>query len=135
MLAIDDRTMQIQAMEVDDLAENLPEKLAELGADYDPDKLADMFAHKRGELSSRAVAVSGALGLFLSAIMRDWATGSLQRNNSRRASELMRMLTRLGPSFVKLGQALSLRPDLLPREYLEALSELQVRADPRLGFR
>lgn len=29
------------------------------------------------------------------------------------------------PSFVKIGQALSSRPDLLPRVYLETLSELQ----------
>ena len=31
------------------------------------------------------------------------------------------------PSFVKIGQALSSRPDLLPRDYLEALSGLQDR--------
>jgi predicted unusual protein kinase regulating ubiquinone biosynthesis (AarF/ABC1/UbiB family) len=31
------------------------------------------------------------------------------------------------PSFVKIGQALSARPDLLPREYLEILSGLQDR--------
>lgn len=29
------------------------------------------------------------------------------------------------PSFVKIGQALSSRPDLLPRVYLETLSDLQ----------
>lgn len=29
------------------------------------------------------------------------------------------------PSFVKIGQALSSRPDLLPRIYLETLSDLQ----------
>lgn len=31
------------------------------------------------------------------------------------------------PSFVKIGQALSARPDLLPKVYLESLSELQDR--------
>lgn len=31
------------------------------------------------------------------------------------------------PALVKIGQALSARPDLLPRTYLEALSELQDR--------
>lgn len=38
--------------------------------------------------------------------------------------------SRRRPSFVKIGQALSARPDLLPREYLEALSELQDRLAP-----
>ena len=113
-------------MEIEDLEQNLPERLSELGANYDPDALAAMFAHKRGEISARAVAVSGALGMFLSKIMRDWATGSLEYNSELRARQLMQMLTRLGPSFVKLGQALSLRPDLLPKPYLEALADLQV---------
>ncbi len=36
------------------------------------------------------------------------------------------MFTQLGPTFVKIGQALSTRPDLCPPEYLEELSELQV---------
>ncbi|CAN5805889.1 hypothetical protein BH11GEM2_BH11GEM2_38630 [soil metagenome] len=34
-------------------------------------------------------------------------------------------LTRLGPVFVKLGQLLSTRPDVLPPAYIEALSTLQ----------
>lgn len=113
-------------MEITDLADNLPERLSELGLNYDPDKLAEMFSEKRGELNARAVSVSSSLGMFFAAIMRDWATGSLEENTERRGKELTRLLSRLGPSFVKLGQALSLRPDLLPRQYLEALSELQV---------
>jgi aarF domain-containing kinase len=39
--------------------------------------------------------------------------------------ELRTILTRLGPTFVKIGQGLSTRPDLCPPEYLEELSELQ----------
>jgi len=33
--------------------------------------------------------------------------------------ELRDLLGQLGPSFVKVGQALSSRPDLLPKVYLE----------------
>ncbi len=40
-------------------------------------------------------------------------------------NELPRDLERLGPTFVKLGQLLSTRADLLPPEYLKALSRLQ----------
>jgi predicted unusual protein kinase regulating ubiquinone biosynthesis (AarF/ABC1/UbiB family) len=39
-------------------------------------------------------------------------------------------LERLGPTFVKLGQLLSTRTDLLPPPYIEALSRLQERCDP-----
>jgi ubiquinone biosynthesis protein len=37
-------------------------------------------------------------------------------------------LTALGPAFVKLGQMLSTRPDLIPPAYIEALSRLQENA-------
>jgi predicted unusual protein kinase regulating ubiquinone biosynthesis (AarF/ABC1/UbiB family) len=39
-------------------------------------------------------------------------------------------LEALGPTFVKLGQLLSTRPDLLPEPYLDALSRLQDRVEP-----
>jgi len=38
---------------------------------------------------------------------------------------LRNILTELGPVYVKLGQLLSTRPDLLPPPYIEALSSLQ----------
>src|SRR5688572_7207648 len=41
------------------------------------------------------------------------------------AIELGDDLERLGPTFIKLGQLLSTRPDLLPRPYLESLTRLQ----------
>src|SRR5438046_7124542 len=39
-------------------------------------------------------------------------------------------LERLGPTFVKLGQLLSSRPDLVPPAYLKALSRLQDKVKP-----
>lgn len=39
--------------------------------------------------------------------------------------ELVADLKAMGPTYVKLGQLLSTRPDLLPEKYLEALSSLQ----------
>ena len=43
---------------------------------------------------------------------------------------LARDLEQLGPTFIKLGQVLSTRPDLLPPAYLEALTRLQDEIDP-----
>ncbi len=44
--------------------------------------------------------------------------------------QLARDLEALGPSFIKLGQLLSTRSDLLPPAYLEALARLQDRVEP-----
>lgn len=44
--------------------------------------------------------------------------------------ELAKDLEELGPTFVKLGQMLSTRGDLLPPAYLEALSRLQDNVEP-----
>ena len=46
------------------------------------------------------------------------------------ASELADDLERMGPTFIKLGQLLSTRPDILPLPYLQALTRLQDRVEP-----
>ena len=45
----------------------------------------------------------------------------------RAAQRFLKTLVSLGPSFIKLGQIMSTRPDLVPRVYIEELSELQDR--------
>jgi ubiquinone biosynthesis protein len=54
------------------------------------------------------------------------------RAGAASAADLATDLERLGPAYVKLGQLLSTRADLLPPEYLEALSRLQDRVEPFL---
>ncbi|RCU42465.1 AarF/ABC1/UbiB kinase family protein [Chryseobacterium lacus] len=49
----------------------------------------------------------------------------VQENYDRKPQELVEDLKQMGPAYVKLGQLLSTRPDLLPDDYLLALSELQ----------
>ncbi|MDB4972642.1 MAG: Ubiquinone biosynthesis monooxygenase UbiB, partial [Myxococcaceae bacterium] len=46
------------------------------------------------------------------------------------AQRIRLVLTELGPSFVKLGQILSTRPDLLPADILEELERLQDEVPP-----
>jgi len=43
---------------------------------------------------------------------------------------LRNILVDLGPVYVKLGQLLSTRPDLLPGEYIDALTDLQANVPP-----
>ncbi|QYA26071.1 AarF/ABC1/UbiB kinase family protein [Gramella sp. MT6] len=44
--------------------------------------------------------------------------------------ELVEDLKQMGPTYIKLGQLLSTRPDLLPDEYLNSLSNLQDNVSP-----
>jgi ubiquinone biosynthesis protein len=46
------------------------------------------------------------------------------------AEQLTADLEKLGPTFIKLGQLLSTRPDLIPPAYADALSRLQDRVEP-----
>ena len=56
---------------------------------------------------------------------------SAQRH--KRARWLVAKLIDLGPTFIKIGQALSTRPDLIPSEYIDELSQLQDRVPPFLS--
>src|SRR3954463_14046026 len=47
-----------------------------------------------------------------------------------KADELAADLEKLGPTFIKLGQLLSTRVELLPQAYLDALSRLQDKVEP-----
>ncbi|NJM47873.1 MAG: AarF/ABC1/UbiB kinase family protein [Alkalinema sp. RU_4_3] len=70
------------------------------------------------------VSVSAArLGIYL------WLdSAGFQRSTAdreKRAQWLLDTLVKLGPTFIKIGQALSTRADLLPLEYVRALVKLQ----------
>jgi ubiquinone biosynthesis protein len=49
---------------------------------------------------------------------------------SRTPQQFRALLERLGPTFVKFGQFLALRPDVLPQEYCDELLQLTDRVDP-----
>ncbi|RYD40126.1 MAG: AarF/ABC1/UbiB kinase family protein, partial [Verrucomicrobiaceae bacterium] len=60
----------------------------------------------------------------------DLDTPGEEGSENANADDLARDLENLGPTFVKIGQLLSTRSDLLPPAYLDALSRLQDKVDP-----
>jgi predicted unusual protein kinase regulating ubiquinone biosynthesis (AarF/ABC1/UbiB family) len=61
---------------------------------------------------------------------RDDGSGDSAGDSAIKGEELARDLERLGPTFVKLGQLLSTRADLLQPAYAEALTRLQDDIEP-----
>jgi predicted unusual protein kinase regulating ubiquinone biosynthesis (AarF/ABC1/UbiB family) len=53
-----------------------------------------------------------------------------RETQERRAEKLLDSLLTLGPTFIKLGQLLSTRPDVLPPAYIEVLTSLQDDVPP-----
>jgi ubiquinone biosynthesis protein len=64
-----------------------------------------------------------------SAFVEPNGNGSMKRSGVR-PEELADDLEAMGPTYVKLGQILSSRPDLLPAPYTKALSRLQDKVKP-----
>ncbi|KAK7395631.1 hypothetical protein VNO78_16195 [Psophocarpus tetragonolobus] len=92
---------------------------------YDPQLIASLYSSQPVKVVRRTLQILVALGSFGMKLLLDQRNGVLDRNRRLRASELKEIFTKLGPTFVKLGQGLSTRPDICPPEYLEELSELQ----------
>lgn len=68
------------------------------------------------------------LHVFLSPIRR--LIGVKRKDKSGAASRLRQVLEELGPTFIKFGQVLSSRPDLLPEDFYEELAKLQDKVTP-----
>ncbi|KAH8514898.1 hypothetical protein Peur_046467 [Populus x canadensis] len=92
---------------------------------YSPEVLAVQYGSRPIKVLRRTLEILTGLGSFGLKLLLDKRNGVFDQKKGIRAAELRRIFTRLGPTFVKLGQGLSTRPDICPPEYLEELAELQ----------
>ncbi len=75
-------------------------------------------------VTTRLIEVGASLGVW-------FASGAvLGKDPKGRASQLNSILTKLGPAYIKIGQAISSRPDVLSPEFLGELEKLQDRLPP-----
>jgi len=74
------------------------------------------------------VVLDTGLHRLLDSVKEDWVSeiASLAANQPR-AVRFRLVLEQLGPTFIKIGQILSTRPDLIPQEWTEELKKLQDR--------
>ncbi|CAM6088773.1 unnamed protein product [Calypogeia fissa] len=98
---------------------------------YDPVTIANYWGKKPGAVVTRIAQLVAVAGGFLSSIAMDILTKKIKENEVKRAIELREIVTSLGPAYIKLGQALSIRPDVLSPS---AMTELQKLCDKVPSF-
>jgi predicted unusual protein kinase regulating ubiquinone biosynthesis (AarF/ABC1/UbiB family) len=94
---------------------------------YDPAAITRIYAGHPQRLIRRLWQTLVPISLLLLGIGSDWVLGLLMtpERARRRARECAELLVDLGPAFIKAGQALSTRPDIVPPVLLEELAQLQ----------
>jgi predicted unusual protein kinase regulating ubiquinone biosynthesis (AarF/ABC1/UbiB family) len=94
---------------------------------YDPAAITRIYAGHPMRLARRVWQTLVPIGLYLLGVGFDWFTGQLATpaRARERARECAELLVALGPAFIKAGQALSTRPDIIPPLLLEELAQLQ----------
>ncbi|MEA5625443.1 AarF/ABC1/UbiB kinase family protein [Nostoc sp. UHCC 0251] len=97
---------------------------------YDPVVIAAHYQNKPLQVVRRIFAVLGPALSFAFGLWSDSKRGIVVKNDRRRATQLRVLLTKLGPAYIKIGQALSTRPDLVPPVFLEELTKLQDQLPP-----
>jgi predicted unusual protein kinase regulating ubiquinone biosynthesis (AarF/ABC1/UbiB family) len=97
---------------------------------YDPEVIARYYRRRPWRALWRTLIIFWQFaGLILGMKWDDWI-GQTEAKRIRRAVQLRTILTQLGPTYIKIGQALSTRPDLVRKDFLEELTKLQDQLPP-----
>lgn len=97
---------------------------------YDPVAIANYYRPRPLRIFLRLIELIWTFLGFSLGLLWDRQTGNQTNNEARRAIQLREVLTKLGPAYIKIGQALSTRPDLVPPAFMEELVKLQDQIPP-----
>jgi predicted unusual protein kinase regulating ubiquinone biosynthesis (AarF/ABC1/UbiB family) len=97
---------------------------------YDPIAIAQYYKYRPWRGIWRAITIVSLFAWFVIGLKWDSWRQREEENKLKRAAQLREMLTHLGPTFIKVGQALSTRPDLVRKDFLEELVKLQDQLPP-----
>ncbi|XP_020695226.1 uncharacterized aarF domain-containing protein kinase At1g71810, chloroplastic [Dendrobium catenatum] len=103
---------------------------AEFLTEYDLRSIAAIYRRKPFLVLRRFVQIGTKFGRWFAVRYIDRLLERSDEMFKIRASELRMILLELGPAFVKIAQAVSSRPDVIPPAYLNELSLLQDQIAP-----
>jgi predicted unusual protein kinase regulating ubiquinone biosynthesis (AarF/ABC1/UbiB family) len=92
---------------------------------YNPETNNARYRNRPFTVLGRLINIVFPFTTFVLGIWWDNFTGNSIQKQKNRARQLIKILTKLGPAYIKIGQALSTRPDVVPPTYLEELTTLQ----------
>ncbi|MFM7425390.1 MAG: ABC1 kinase family protein [Elainella sp.] len=95
---------------------------------YDPATIRQYYRVRPWLAVWRTLVILWSFAGFLFGLQ--WDKWQQVQVSPRRAAQLREILTRLGPTYIKVGQALSTRPDLVRKDFLEELTKLQDQLAP-----
>ena len=93
--------------------------------EYHPELIAAFYRKRPFQVLGRLIKIIFPLVGFALGIWSEKKRGNNPAESRAKAIQLREILTTLGPAYIKIGQALSTRPDLVPPIYLEELTTLQ----------
>jgi len=92
---------------------------------FDPERINRKYRRRPFQVLFRIINIVFCFASYAIASWWDKFTGNSAKNERARAIKMRSILTKLGPAYIKVGQALSTRPDLVSPIYLEELAKLQ----------
>jgi aarF domain-containing kinase len=105
-------------------------RVAEPEISYDPLKASSTLPQQPLTWLGRNIQIFVPITIFAFNILIDLLLHREEINRSKRAEQILNIISSQSPALIKAGQALSSRSDLLPKAYLDALQRLQDRCPP-----
>lgn len=102
----------------------------DLPTTYDIPAIREYWSKRPLAMARRGASLLKDVLGWVVALLGDIQSGKIEKNSEERASQLKDIIAKQGPAFVKVGQAVAIRPDLLPPAYLVALQTLLDQVAP-----
>lgn len=97
---------------------------------YEVDIIRSYYGQRPMDVARRSAELASRAAGFGSLLLFDYQAGKWDENMRERAVRARELITEAGPAFIKVAQAVSIRPDILPPIYIEELQKLQDRVPP-----
>jgi predicted unusual protein kinase regulating ubiquinone biosynthesis (AarF/ABC1/UbiB family) len=97
---------------------------------YSPEAIAGYYNRRPWLVLWRGFKIFFYFAVFIVQLKLDQWFHREEKNKLKRAQQIREILTKLGPTFIKVGQALSTRPDLIRKDFLAELIKLQDQLPP-----